>query len=123
MTDDVQVLVAVAHGEDGLLAAVVRDEEGDLLLTGSLSFGGGTLLDAEHAVAVEEFPDHVVAGGLLPDGAVRVDVRDDEGTAYDVACDAGAWVCVMPAAGRCPVPSVVFRDRSGAVVSRGRPPL
>ncbi len=108
--------MAVAHGDDGLLAAVVRDEEGDLLLTGSLSFGGGTVLDTEHYVAVEEFPDHVVTGGLLPDGAVRVDVRDDEGRPYDVALDAGAWVCVMPAAGRCPVPSVVFRDPSGAEV-------
>lgn len=111
--------MAVAHGEDGLLAAVVRDEEGDLLLTGSLSYGGGTLLDAEHQVAVEEFPDHVVTGGLLPDGAVAVQVRDDHGIAYDVACDDGAWVCVMPAAGRCPVPQVVFRDGTGAEIRHG----
>ena len=118
MAGHVEVLVAVAHGAEGLLAAVVRDEEGDLLLTGSLSFGGGTLLDADHFVAVEEFPDHVVTGGLLPDGAVVVDVRDDQGRTYDVACDDGAWVCVMPADGRCPVPSVVFRDHAGAEVRR-----
>lgn len=111
-----EVLVAVAHGDDGLLAAVVRDEEGDLLLTGSLSYGGGTLLDRDHYVAVEEFPDHVVTGGLLPDGAVEVDVRDDEGRPHDVACDAGAWVCVIPAAGRCPVPSVTFRDPRGTEI-------
>ena len=118
MAGHVEVLVAVAHGDDGLLAAVVRDEEGDLLLTGSLSYGGGTLLDSEHFVAVEEFPDHVVTGGLLPVGAVAVDVRDDEGHVYDVALDDGAWVCVMPAAGRCPVPSVTFRDVAGAEVRR-----
>ena len=122
MAGHVEVLVAVAHGDDGLLAAIVRDEEGDLLLTGSLSYGGGTLLDDEHAVAVEEFPDHVVTGGVLPAGAVAVDVRDDQGTRYPVACDGGAWVCVMPAAGRCPVPQVVFRDRTGAELPGwGRP--
>ncbi|HYF27966.1 MAG TPA: hypothetical protein VD931_19645 [Baekduia sp.] len=120
MEGDVRVLVAVAHGPEGHVAAVVRDEDGELLLTGSTSFGGGTLLDAEHDIAVEEHDDHVVAGGLLPEGAVAVDVRDGRGQPHAVTCDAGAWVCVLPSSAFCAPPSVVFRDRAGNIVPRRR---
>ncbi|WP_205695839.1 hypothetical protein [Conexibacter sp. SYSU D00693] len=120
MAQDVEVLVAVAHGLAGHVAAVVRDPEGGVLLTSSSSHGAGALLDDDHDLALEGYDDHVVVGGLLPDGAVAADVDDEAGAVHAAACDRGAWVCVLPASRRVRPPRVVFRDPSGAVVPRRR---
>jgi hypothetical protein len=112
------VLVAAEH-RDGV-AAVLREEDGSLWLTGYLSHGGGTCLD-DYAPRAEGLTgERAVQGGRLPPGAVEAIVIGLRGEELQPAVRNGAWLIVLDQPVESAIWPVRFLDAEGRVVA---PPL
>src|SRR3954454_14106082 len=79
-----KTLVELTH--DGDVVAITEDAQG-VWLDGNRIDAGGR--------AVTCFPDGTwVVGGLLPDGADRVVMRDVSGSESEATCNRGAWLAI-----------------------------
>lgn len=94
-------------------AAVVRDPAGDLWL--DAGDGGSDLRDHRPGVAWVAAAE-TLAGGRLPDGAVRVRVRDRAGREHEAEVGDGAWLVLLPQPFRGGSPPVLHLDAAGAIV-------
>lgn len=113
------VLVSLSDGE-----GVVRQEDGATLVTDDVTGGGGSYVrdgDPCHPVKSWVDADRSVVGGLLPPGAVSVEVIDDRGIHVSAAVGDGAYVAIIeqPNDGREPI--VCCRDDAGNPVRRPLP--
>jgi hypothetical protein len=108
-----ETLVSAAHGRT--VVAVVRDERGELWL-GDHRYGG-TLI-ADHRPAAQGLEaDVTLAGGRMPEGAVRAIVRDRTGREHDALVGEQAWLAVLPQPLRGESPIVRFLDATGELVA------
>jgi hypothetical protein len=101
---------------------VVRRDDGGIVVTPDLSDDQGQLLRASYRpVNVWLGEDRSLVGGLLPAGAVSVEVVDQRGERVGARVGGGAYAAVLeqPADGGEPV--VCCRDAAGAVVRRPLP--
>jgi hypothetical protein len=113
-----EVLVSVEHPED--VAAVIREEDGSLWLTGYLSHGPGTLIEA-YVPASEGLEGGLrVEAGRMPPGAVRAIGVDLDGSEFDPAVANGVWLMVLPRRLFASKTPVRFEDAQGSIVA---PPL
>jgi hypothetical protein len=113
------VLIALPGGE-----GVVRRDDRDVWVTQDVSADHGQSLRADdvyHPVKTWLSDDRSVVGGLLPPGAVSVEVVDDRGERVAAGVGGGAYAAVLeqPNDGREPV--VCCRDAGGAPVRRPLP--
>jgi hypothetical protein len=116
--EDLGTPVLTLEHADGT-AAVLREEDGSLWLTGYLEGGGGTMLDGYHGSIEGLGDDRLVQAGLLPRGAVSVALLDRAGQRLEAAVGDEAWLAIVEHHDDGPVP-VLFRDAGGEIV---RPPL
>lgn len=96
------------------VAGIVRGDRGQLWLTSSVSDHSAGLR-VDQALHVDD-GDPQVAGGLLPDGVVLVEVTDLRDTVHEAVTGGGAWMCVLPHPGYETTPPVRFIDEDGAEV-------
>lgn len=113
------VLVSLPDGQ-----GVVRQKDGTTLVTDDVTGGGGSYVsDGDRYHPVKSWVDAArsVVGGLLPPGAVTVEVIDDRGTCVSAAVGDGAYVAMIeqPNDGREPI--VCCRDAAGSPVRRPLP--
>jgi hypothetical protein len=113
------VLVELPDG-----AGVVRRDDGDIVVTHDVSDDRGQLLrasDRYQPVNTWLRGDRSLVGGLLPPGAVSVEVIDEQGKRVAGRVGAGAYAAVLaqPVDHREPV--VCCRDAAGTVVRRPLP--
>lgn len=100
-------------------AGVVLLENGEIHLTHDVSDGGSLLSGRGHIPASAWLgDDRSLVGGLLPPGAVSVEVVDDRGVRVDAMVQSGVYAAIVdqPNDGQHPV--VCCRDVAGAVVRR-----
>lgn len=110
-------LLTLAHA-DGT-AAILREADGSLWLTGYVERGGGTgLMDLQASIEGLS-QDRMVQGGRLPARAVRAELIDTAGRKSDAVAGGGVWLAVLDRPLDGPAP-VRFSDAEGRSV---RPPL
>lgn len=113
------VLIQLPGGE-----GVVRQADGEVLITPDVGADCGQPLygrDDYRPVGVRRDQDLRIVAGLLPPGAVSVEVVDDQGTRVAATTGPGVYAAIvkLPTGGVEPV--VCCRDHSGAPVPRPLP--
>ncbi|HEX5194460.1 MAG TPA: hypothetical protein VFW09_16815 [Solirubrobacteraceae bacterium] len=114
------VLIELDGGE-----GVVRQDDGQIEVCNNVrdERGGQPLRDGDRFLPIKTWldGDRSLVGGLLPPGAVRVEVLDDRGARVEAAIGDGVYAAVLeqPNDGRDPV--VCCRDFAGGVVRRPHP--
>jgi len=103
---------------------VVRRDDGQILVTRDVSGDQGRALrDGDRYLPVKEWldADHGLVGGLLPAGAVRVEVVDDLGGRTLASVGEGAYVAIVEHPNHWHDPVVCCRDAAGRPVRRPLP--
>jgi hypothetical protein len=108
-------LVTLAHA-DGT-SAIVRAGDGTLWLVDDGPQGVGTGVRDHRAEVGSIGPERTVAGGRVPDGAVRAVVRDRAGREHGATVGDGAWLALLDQPIRGESPVVRFLDVAGDVVA------
>lgn len=108
------VLVELEHKQG--VAAVIRDDDGEVWLTNDVGSDFATgILDQRPEIQVLE-GELTLQGGLLPQGAVGAEVVDDAGRRQKASAANGAWLVLLAQASREPAP-VRYFDSTGESVA------
>jgi hypothetical protein len=113
------ILIELPGGE-----GVVRGEDGEIVITRDVSDGRGSGVGRGDYRPVNEWLDEgrTLVGGLLPSGAVSVEVIDDAGVSVLAAIGAGAYVAILHQRNAGHQTVICCRDRAGRAVARPLPP-
>jgi hypothetical protein len=105
-------------------AGVVRGDDGEIVVTWDVGDGGGQPLhghDDYRPVRVGFGEVRSIVAGLLPHGAVSVEVLDDRGTRVAAEVGDGVYAAVLEQPNDHHQPVVCCRDTFGAPVPRSLP--
>jgi hypothetical protein len=114
-----EVLIELPGGE-----GVVRRDDGQIVVTQDVAGEAGRALrDGDRYLPVQEWldDDHALVGGLLPAGAMSVEVVDDLGARTVASVDAGVYVAIIEHPNHWRDPVVCCRDATGDPVRRPLP--
>jgi hypothetical protein len=113
------VLIQLSGG-----AGVVRRDDGEIVITQDVGEGRGQPLcgrDDYRPVRIGLDEVRSIVAGLLPRGAVSVEVLDDRGARVAAQVGGGVYAAILEQPNDHHKPAVCCRDRSGAPVPRPLP--
>jgi hypothetical protein len=97
-------------------AGIHRARGGHLLITYGAPHGGTVVERPIH----ELHGDPAAVGGVLPEGAVAVEVTDLFGVVHRAKTAEGLWLCALPHRARGGTPPIRFLDRRGDEIAIAR---
>ncbi len=112
------VLIELAGGE-----GIVRQEDGEIALTHDVSLESGQPLqpwDRYQPIRLELSQERMLFGGLLPPGAVSVEVVEATGLRKPAAVGGGTYAVILED-GEHGEPALGYRDAAGSFIHRPMP--